>query len=244
MNVWAARARKPHPSIIRRDQGGLSIERMLPQALRTRSAFWLVLLLPAAVVLAGCGSKPAQSAADLFGPPTNEQQSRPLSNQPQAGPLPDHPQAGLLPQQSQPESLTAQPQPEPVPNQPQPEQMAPLQDLTRWDNQGAVEISVVPLNMGTSGSEQLDFQIAMNTHSVDLSMDLARLASLENDRGVKVQADGWSGGSGHHVNGILSFPLRDSQGLAVLEGASFVVLRIESVDAPLREFRWEVGQNQ
>lgn len=190
MNGWAARARKPNPSIIRRDQGGLSIKRMLPQALRTRSAFWLVLLLPTIVALASCGSRPEPPVAEPFEP------------------------------------------------------VAVPQDQTRWDNQGAVEVSVVPLNMGASGSEQLDFQIAMNTHSVDLSMDLARLASLENDRGVKVQADGWSGGNGHHVSGILSFPLRDGQGLAVLEGASMLVLRIESVDAPLREFRWEVGQDR
>lgn len=118
------------------------------------------------------------------------------------------------------------------------------QDLARSDSQGAVEVTVVPLNLGLSEAEELEFEISMNTHSIDLSMDLARLSRLESDLGVRVAAGSWSGGSGHHVLGILRFPLRDSQGLAVLEGASLIVLRIEGVDAPVREFQWAIGQDQ
>lgn len=114
----------------------------------------------------------------------------------------------------------------------------PSPGLTRFDGQGAVEVTVVPRNLGAAEADELEFEIAMNTHSVDLSMDLAPLSSLESDLGVRVAADSWSGGTGHHVLGVLRFPLRDGQGLSVLEGASLLVLRIEGVDASVREFQW------
>src|SRR5512138_3646623 len=40
-------------------------------------------------------------------------------------------------------------------------------DMTRIDEQGAVIIEVTPLNLGTP-ADTLEFDISMNTHSVDL----------------------------------------------------------------------------
>ncbi len=114
-------------------------------------------------------------------------------------------------------------------------------DLSRLDDQGAVEVVVRPRNLLSAAGGLIEFDIYMNTHSVDLSMDLAALSTLETDLGLYVAAGWWSGGSGHHVQGVLTFPERDEAGRTILEGARTVTLRIEGVDAPVREFYWEVS---
>lgn len=198
-----------------------------------------VVLMTAAFLIGSCSGK-AISLSDIGGeaalasPPAE----RPLATQ--AKPQMEQPPAEqALSQPPVDQALPASPS-----GQSQPQTLPISQDLLRTDNQGAVQVAVLPLNLGVADADVLDFEIAMNTHSVDLSMDLAGLASLENDRGVLVPAEAWTGGNGHHVSGVLSFPLRDAQGLSVLEGAALLVLRIESVDAALREFRWEIGPSQ
>jgi hypothetical protein len=113
-------------------------------------------------------------------------------------------------------------------------------DLARRDDQGAVEVMIQPRNLMAPAGDLLEFDVFMNTHSVDLSMDLAKLATLETDLGVRVAAGFWSGGSGHHVQGVLAFPGADASGNRVLDGARLITLRIEGVDAPVREFQWEL----
>lgn len=111
------------------------------------------------------------------------------------------------------------------------------ENMARVDTQGAVEITVLPLDLNPAGEGTLDFQISMNTHSVDLSMDLAELATLETDTGVSFPALDWSGGSGHHVQGVLRFSTAGSYGL---EGAGRLKLAIRGVDAPERVFEWDL----
>ncbi len=60
-------------------------------------------------------------------------------------------------------------------------------DWTRHDAQGAVEVSVMPLNIHTEVKKTIDFEISMNTHSVDLSMDLATLSTLETNLGELIR---------------------------------------------------------
>src|SRR5262245_28854448 len=43
-------------------------------------------------------------------------------------------------------------------------------DLTRTDEQGAVTVEVKPLNLNSPG-QTIDFEVSMNTHSVNLGMD-------------------------------------------------------------------------
>lgn len=113
-----------------------------------------------------------------------------------------------------------------------------VEEVPRVDEQGAVVVEIVPLNPNNPG-HTLDFRVALNTHSVDLSMDLAALATLETDTGVKVQATLWDAPlGGHHVSGVLSFPA-GVDGKAVLEGASKMILTVVDVDAPERVFVWE-----
>ena len=70
---------------------------------------------------------------------------------------------------------------------------------TLLDEQGAISVSVRPLNIGR-GEATLDFEIALDTHSVDLSMDLATLATLTTDTGLTMEAGDWQAPQGgHHV---------------------------------------------
>lgn len=113
-------------------------------------------------------------------------------------------------------------------------------DLTRTDAQGMVEVTVRPVNL-VSGGQTLDFEISMDTHSVDLSMDLAGLATLTTDTGKTVDPKTWDAPrGGHHVSGTLSFPAQLS-GIALLDGAKRLTLTIRGVDIPERVFVWELG---
>jgi hypothetical protein len=110
-------------------------------------------------------------------------------------------------------------------------------ELTRLDEQGMVTVEVTPLNLGMPG-DTLVFEVSMNTHSVDLSMDLATLATLTTDTGQALQASFWEAPrGGHHVSGNLIFPAAIN-GLPVLDGATKISLEIRDVDASLRTFEW------
>ena len=111
--------------------------------------------------------------------------------------------------------------------------------LTRSDVQGAVTVNVTPLNLDNP-SDELEFDIALETHSVDLSMDLATLATLTTDTGITVQATKWDAPrGGHHVEGTLIFPAT-KDGKAILDNASELTLMITDVDALSRVFQWTV----
>lgn len=113
------------------------------------------------------------------------------------------------------------------------------EQMVQVDEQGAIVIEVTPLNLNTP-AEKLEFEISMNTHSVDLSMDLALLATLTTDAGITVDAAGWDAPrGGHHVNGKLLFP-STVDGTSVLAGATDITIQIRDVDASLRTFAWHV----
>jgi len=106
------------------------------------------------------------------------------------------------------------------------------------DEQGAVTVEVTPLDLNNA-SETLDFKVVLNTHSVDLSMNLAALATLTTDTGKVIQANNWDAPlGGHHASGTLSFPAF-VDGVSILEGASKITLTLVNVDAPERVFTWE-----
>jgi hypothetical protein len=114
-------------------------------------------------------------------------------------------------------------------------------DLTRSDSQGAVEFDVTPLNLDNPG-DTLIFDVSMNTHSVDLSMELSQLAVLSTDDGKTLQAIQWDAPKGgHHVEGKLSFPTT-LDGKNILTGANEITLTITNVDAPSRIFTWQLAK--
>lgn len=115
----------------------------------------------------------------------------------------------------------------------------PQPDLTKSDDQGSVTVAVKPLNLDNSG-DTLVFDVSMNTHMVDLSMDLALLTVLSTDTGKTVGALKWDGPrGGHHVEGKLSFPAA-LDGKSLLEGANSITITIKNVDAPARTFKWQL----
>lgn len=110
---------------------------------------------------------------------------------------------------------------------------------TLVDEQGAVSVAITPLETAADAAT-LNFEVAMNTHSVDLSMDLSQLATVTTDTGATVKASAWTGqAGGHHVSGVLSFPAVND-GASLLEGATTITLILEKVDAPKRTFSWGV----
>jgi hypothetical protein len=106
---------------------------------------------------------------------------------------------------------------------------------TETSDAGQVTVAVTPLNLGRP-EVPLQFQVALNTHSVALDYDLAQLAVLRTDGGNEVTAVRWDGGrGGHHVSGTLSFLPID------LQGARWVEVLIRGVaNVPERTFRWDL----
>lgn len=107
------------------------------------------------------------------------------------------------------------------------------------DSQGNVTVSVTPINFDNTG-ETIDFTIQMNTHSVDLNMDLAYLSTLTNDAENEISPIKWDAPiGGHHISGTLSFP-GSIEGEKILDGAKTIKLTIRDVDAPERTFTWQL----
>ncbi len=137
---------------------------------------------------------------------------------------------------------TANAQSETLPtNRPAAASPAADQKLARTDSQVSVEFVVTPLNLSAPG-ETLDFDVSMNTHSVDLSWDLAAQSVLSTDTGLEVKGASWPVGSGHHYEGTLSFPSKTADGKSLLDGAKKLTLTIRDAATPERVFEWELSK--
>jgi hypothetical protein len=107
----------------------------------------------------------------------------------------------------------------------------------RQDDQGAIVVVVTPIELNAASSS-IDFSVALDTHSIELSMDLAAMASLSTDTGFSVNGLSWDGmAGGHHVGGTLSFPAL-VDGVSILEGATSITLVFRDLDAQERSFSW------
>ncbi len=108
--------------------------------------------------------------------------------------------------------------------------------LTRTSEGG--QVTVVAVWAGPSGGTVFD--IALDTHSVDLdALDLAT-AILRNDRGETEAAEPWTAPKGgHHREGKLAFKGDPAPFLA---NARWIELVIKGVgDVPERVLRWDLG---
>jgi hypothetical protein len=111
---------------------------------------------------------------------------------------------------------------------------------SQTSDQGAVTIVVTPLNLNNP-DESLEFEVVMDTHSLELDMDLAPLSTLTADNGLNVGAISWDApGGGHHVAGKLSFPTT-VDGKDLLEGAAVLTISIRDVDVAERLLSWNVS---
>jgi hypothetical protein len=110
---------------------------------------------------------------------------------------------------------------------------------TLVDEQGNVTVSVAPINLSNTATS-LDFAVVMDTHSVELGMDLAALATISMDNGRSVSATLWDATpGGHHVSGVLSFPAWVDE-VFLLDDATRLTITILDVDGPERVFTWDV----
>ncbi len=111
------------------------------------------------------------------------------------------------------------------------------ENLTQTNDEAMVTVAVTPLNLTDKSAATLDFEIALNTHSVNLGYDLTQIASLSNDAGEKVQPTKWDGpaGGGHHRAGTLSFPQLKQRGQTL-------TLTLRGIaNVPERTFTWKVN---
>lgn len=101
--------------------------------------------------------------------------------------------------------------------------------------QGGVTVAVTPVELGPP-AKTWSFKIVMDTHSQELSDDLAKIAVLADGKGNERRALGWEGAApgGHHRSGILKFD-------AITPRPESVELRIArpGESAP-RVFRWRM----
>jgi hypothetical protein len=99
-------------------------------------------------------------------------------------------------------------------------------------NMGAVEVEITPVSLDPTSN--MVFDVALNTHSVDLSYDYTVIISAEDDRGDIYKAINWSGGEGgHHLIGQIELePLSQK--------ASKITLTIDGIDNVKEKFEWDV----
>ncbi|MHB8087657.1 MAG: hypothetical protein ACYDH2_05350 [Anaerolineaceae bacterium] len=116
--------------------------------------------------------------------------------------------------------------------------ITPAPILTQTDSQGEITVDITPENLKTIG-ETLVFDVSLNTHSIDLSMDLVQLSTLTTDTGRVIQATNWDATTGgHHVSGKLAF-ITVVDGKNLLEGVKGFTITITGLDVPSRQFSWQ-----
>lgn len=106
---------------------------------------------------------------------------------------------------------------------------------TQRSAERGVTVSVRPLDL-SAGAKSWAFEIVLDTHSAELSDDLATAVVLVDDRGAEHRPSGWQGDApgGHHRKGTLAFAP-----VAPRPGA--IELRIQRPGEPApRVLRWRL----
>lgn len=85
-------------------------------------------------------------------------------------------------------------------------QAAPSAPATQSSVDRGVTVKVTPKAIGSSDG-RWEFSVVLDTHSADLSDDLAQSASLTTDDGRTLKPASWTGAApgGHHREGVLAF---------------------------------------
>ncbi|MGE0873637.1 MAG: hypothetical protein AB7O31_03085 [Burkholderiales bacterium] len=112
---------------------------------------------------------------------------------------------------------------------------AAAQLAAQKNSAGGVTVAVTPAKL-VAGAKTWDFSIVLDTHSQDLSDDLAGSAVLVDDRGNEFKALAWDGAApgGHHRSGVLRFN-------AIEPRPQALELRISRPgEAKPRTFRWRL----
>ncbi|MDE3089007.1 MAG: hypothetical protein KGJ80_06455 [Chloroflexota bacterium] len=105
---------------------------------------------------------------------------------------------------------------------------------TKSNEGGSVTVGVTPTTL--EAGKPIAFDIAMNTHSVDLGDDMTKITILRDDAGKEFKPTAWDGpdGGGHHREGTLTFA-------ALANKPKFVELVIQGLaGVPERVFKWDL----
>lgn len=97
-----------------------------------------------------------------------------------------------------------------------------------------VSIEVTPKVLETGKNPE--FQIAFNTHSVDLSFDVTKVVVLTDEAGNKYTDSTWNGAGpgGHHRDGTITF----NQPLINTKSVELIIKDVAGV--PERKFKWNI----
>lgn len=115
-------------------------------------------------------------------------------------------------------------------------------DLTQTAQVGAIEIVATALNLTDTEAETIDFELAFNSHSVTIDIDLVNSALLQVDD-VEVTPAVWETATpaGHHIKGLLRFPRNTEDGATLLTDTTAVTLLIGGLpDDEERTFTWVI----
>ena len=101
-------------------------------------------------------------------------------------------------------------------------------------SEGEISITVKPINI-SEGEEEWKFNIAMNTHSIELDHDVLQSVKLIDDTGKAYKPVAWEGGEpgGHHREGVLAFK-------ELTPIPKFIKVEILGIGEDKRDFRWEL----
>ncbi|MCL4416099.1 MAG: hypothetical protein M1365_05290 [Actinobacteria bacterium] len=186
--------------------------------IKNRSFFWklaaIVTVLLAFILTAACSSKPAnQTAGDTSADTVKSDTAADTAN-------PETSTETSTGTSSDSENTTSS--------------SLPDSDMLRSNSDGEVTIDVKYLG---SKDNLLSFDIAMDTHSVDLDQyDLAKLSELTDDKGNKYPVVSWDSASGgHHRTGKLIFSQPDIQD----EPSTFILIIRNVAGIAERIFKWE-----
>ena len=101
---------------------------------------------------------------------------------------------------------------------------------------GNVTVKVTPLTLKTG--EPPTFDIALDTHSVDLAIDILKLVVLRDDFGKEYTPTAWDGAGpgGHHREGKIKFAALTTNPRSL----TLIVKNLAGI--PERAFKWDVAQ--
>jgi len=112
---------------------------------------------------------------------------------------------------------------------------APTALAPQTRSEGGVQVKVTPKNI-TVAAETWDFEVALNTHSVPLDQDLAKITLMVDTQGKQYLPIAWDGDppGGHHRRGVLRFK-------SLGELPSSLELRISGIGGVnARVFHWQL----
>lgn len=112
----------------------------------------------------------------------------------------------------------------------------PISAKLNWESktneEGSVVVTITPIDI-LSPSKEWKFDIAMNTHSIELQNPIETVIIIDN-QGQEYKPINWNGPTeGHHMNGTLTFnqvsPIPNS-----------IELKISNIDDVEKNFIWEL----